>query len=53
MMRQYVDPSTSGLWYQALLLLIFTVSLLWSRISIFLRNLFRRAVSLFSRRNGS
>ena len=52
-MRQYVDPSTSGLWYQALVLLLLTVSLLWSRISVFIRTLFRRAMNLFSRRSGS
>jgi len=40
---QYVDPSSSGIWYQALLLAFSTALLFWSRLSSAICGLWRRA----------
>lgn len=39
---QYVDPSSSGLWYQMALLVLSGVALFWSRLTGSLRKLWRR-----------
>ncbi len=41
-MPQYVDPSSAGLWYQAVIILISAVALFGSRLSSKVGALFRR-----------